>query len=370
MNFRRSFFVLIGFIFIIGSVPALKLMLPSTIYSSITLFAKINIDKPRCYLERIGLIETRRAHFSPRVGETVDRFRCREEESRKVIDGVLSSDIYVASDFGGSVERIDNSGRVKWRRLFNAPRGISDYHNNLLVCDINRIYVISKDYGEVQWFFDLPFNVSKAKYFDGKIWALSHEEQSSLYEIEYSENRVSIYEKISGVGKYPRDFDIDENYVYVANTLSHKIHEYKRKDNKLTTTTDSFYPNSVRILGDRHVLVAEEHLNSIALFDFINRTRVVRHACSSVELTKGDIKTMREIANRPINNGTHSPCRLTKDEFHRSDVFSPNDALYLRNNLYIADTDNHRVVVVNGNTGAHTSIYPFNSPVSIYVAGP
>ncbi len=362
--------ILLLFVFLIG-LGALfvgyvgKQLLSPSVYAYTTLIAKINLDRARCMMERLGLVEVRRAHFSPVEGHTIDRFRCRVEGA-KFVTSPLSAEILVVSDFGGSIERIGKDGSVVWRKSLLNPRGVGVDAGRVFVADLNRIHVLELASGVNLGFFKLPFLVSKAVGVDGKVAVLSNEIRSSLYIYSVIGDRLELDWKIENVGVNARDFVFDLNRVYVADTFGHKVKQYSVATGRKVSEIESFYPNSIQLLSRGKLLVSEEHLNALSEFDFNNFTRVVVHTCES-GIGARSLQEHRSVASRPAKNGMQSSCKVSPWDYQNSNLFSPNDAKKKGGLVFVADTDNNRVIVLGDDGSVLSSVYNFNNPVGVWV---
>jgi len=335
-------------------------------YAGLTLQVRILADIPICALQNMGWTDKKQAHFSPLRGETIHRFRCRILNEKKIINESLGFEIIVVSDFGGAVERIDEYGKVKWRRMFNNPRGISRDQSTLMVGDQDKLYILSLETGEVIKSYSFPFIISKARVYEGKIWILTNDLKSSVQLFSERNGRLIMEKKYEDVGKYARDFEIDSKFIYIAGTYNHKISQYSKTTGLLINDFDSFYPNSVQIIGGQSVLVSEEHMNSIAKFDFLKMERLVMHSCATGSGIT-DLNDLRLKANKPIDEKGESPCRINKEDFNDKNIFSPNDAISVTGGVLVADTDNHRIVYFEKVNEKIKFMYGFNSPVSVVV---
>lgn len=334
-------------------------------YANSTLAAKIILDAAICHLQSIGLLETKRAHFSQKYDETLDKYRCRLTSNKKILNQSLNSDLIVVSDLGGVVERIDKDGYVKWRSFFANPRGVSRNGSSVFVGDINHLYVVSVEDGSVLRSYTFPFVISKVRVEDGKLWIMTNEKKSSIFIYEKNDH-LEKTRVIKNVGQYARDFNFDTEFIYVADTFNNKVSKFLKATGEFVDSLDSYYPNSISIVGEQSVLVAEEHNNAIANFNFKNMSRILVHSCD----TGVDIVNLNKLViegNKSIVGDDDSPCRIANGDYYSKKIFSPNDAVKTDDGIYIADTDNHRIVYLDKINKKESYLYDFNSPVGILV---
>lgn len=123
---------------------------------------------------------------------------------------------------------------------------------------------------------------------------------------------------------------------------------------ELQDEVGSYFPNSVQIVGDR-LLVAEEHLNHVSEFLFSPLVHLKSLAGCAVR------------SPRDVFPFVHRAMLCDKSISYVK-FYSPNDAISVDGRVYVADTDNHRVVeLFSGKVVAQ--LVGFNSPVGVRVVG-
>lgn len=155
--------------------------------------------------------------------------------------------------------------------------------------------------------------------------------------------------------QYPRDATRSNGLVYVADTFGHRVAIYDEKSATLVDSFEFYFPNSVQIVG-RKMIVAAEHQNQIIEVDLDTRARKSLFGCNlgvygNANATVLDVVTAQKDLRR---DDGRSVCEGV--------LYSPNHAtLYDDGTLLIADTDNHRVLVVK-NGKIKTEIRNLNNP--------
>jgi hypothetical protein len=162
--------------------------------------------------------------------------------------------------------------------------------------------------------------------------------------------------------QYPRGIDLGDGVLYVADTFGNRILGLDAITGMKRFEVSSHFPNSIQFIGES-VLVAEEHLNSATEFSINLKRKPAKLACRTVRGLENMV-SMRTRMNSVGDDG-ESVCRVNPNTFI-DDLFSPNDYQSLDGFSYIADTDNHRIIVFDGDV-AVSFIKGFNSPVNIRV---
>jgi hypothetical protein len=152
--------------------------------------------------------------------------------------------------------------------------------------------------------------------------------------------------------------------LYVANTFGHKVLRFSVRANgrpELAASAPSFYPNSVRP-GRDTLLVAEEHINQIVTMDPLTLARrpaaagCWSHGQTVVALDRLLARVSDHTADGESVCLAHSPLGYQ--------LLAPNDAVQATSALYVADTDNQRIVMYKN--GVPTAMLTnFNEPLNV-----
>jgi sugar lactone lactonase YvrE len=312
--------------------------------------------KPLCMAENAGLLAPRRAHYSAALGYTVDMLYCTPAEPPRPIGGPLRRDLVVVSDMGGVVQRIDAAGRLVWQRRLSGPRGLDIHGDRLLVGEGRTVRVLSTSNGaDLQRFeFDQP--ILMVRQGGSSLFTLMDMEGTgAVRRYELSQNGARLVRSTPVVTRYPRGIDLDASGLYVADTFGNRVIRLDPDSLELRAQAASYFPNSVQVAGDR-LLVVEEHLNVVSEFRMQPLERLgSRVGCS---------------AHPPgVNLPDDTPARACDRGALATALYSPNDAVAADGRVYIADTDNHRIVeFFEGHVVAQLT--GFNNPVNVRVAQP
>jgi hypothetical protein len=311
---------------------------------------------PLCMAENVGLVAPRRAHYVPAFGRTADVLYCTPAKPPQLAGGLLGHDVIIVSDMGGVVQRIDSSGRLVWQRRLSMPRGLDLHGNRLLVGEGSSVRVLSVTSGaELQRYeFDQP--ILMVRHLGNSLYTLMNiEGQGAVRRYELSENGPRLVRSTPVVTRYPRGIDVGSAGVYVADTFGNRVIRLDSDSLELRAQAAAYFPNSVQLMGD-HLLVSEEHLNVVSEFRAAPLERMgLLLGCRAHPVG----------ANLPAA----APVRICRGSSAAAELYSPNDVFAVDKLVYVADTDNHRVIVfLKGHLVAQLT--GFNNPVNVRVVRP
>ncbi len=186
----------------------------------------------------------------------------------------------------------------------------------------------------------------------------------SYKDLVCKDNGVYLYNMKRFNAIYPRDAARYNGKIVVADTFGHLIRVYDESTGALLKAIDSYYPNSVQLVdGGKNAIVTEEHANRVVKVDLATGEKEILYGCG-IGIYSDTTATARDFA-------------LNEHKYERADgktqcagrLYSPNYAkLYEDGSLLIADTDNHRVIVVKGGVVV-TEIKNLNNATSAVVLG-
>lgn len=308
---------------------------------------------PLCLAENAGVLAPRRAHYVPAVGYTVDMLHCTPAKPPQLVGASLSRDLFVVSDLGGTVQRIDIAGRVVWQLGMSSPHGLDVHEDWLLVGEGQTVRVLSALTGaDLQRFeFDQPILMFR-QIGSSLFMLMDIDGAGAVRRYALSQHGARLVKSTPVVTHFARGIDIDASGLYVADTFGHRIIRLDLDSLELLDEAASYFPNSVQILGDL-LLVAEEHLNVVSEFRTQPLVRIgSRVGCSAHPAG--------------IELPDDMPAGACDRSAPETALYSPNDAVAADGRVYVADTDNHRVVeFVGGHVVALLS--GFNNPVNVRV---
>ena len=281
---------------------------------------------------------------------------CTPKQPPRLTGTALGHDLFVLSDLGGVVQRISATGHLVWESRLKSPRGLDVHGNKLLVGDGQALRVLDASTGAdlQQYYFDNTLLM--ARIVGPSLYVLmAIKGAGAVRHYALLGNKARLISSTPVATQYPRGMDVDSSGVYVADTFGHRVIRLDSHSLELRDEAASYFPNSVQLLGDR-ILVAEEHLNLISEFRLPDLKRLGPRVGRAPVLSA--IKLPYSIRSEPFKNFS---CATS--------LFSPNDAVAVNKHVYIADTDNHRIVYIL-NCRIVANLTGFNNPVNIRVAYP
>jgi hypothetical protein len=306
---------------------------------------------PLCWAENAGLIPPKRAHFSEEMQSTVDILRCVPARPPQLVGGPLSNDLIVVSDLGGLVKRVSTSGKLLWQRSLNMPHGLEIHGDRLLIGEGKTLRVLNASSGADIEAFELDQPILMVRQLGKDLFLLMNFKGVGAVRRYTLTGGVPILIQSSPVEThYARGIYVNQSGVYVADTFRHRVIKLDLETLDLLDQADSYFPNSVQSFGDR-LLVAEEHLNVIAEF--------TSNPLQRNDLQLGCLKKSGK--DFPQKNMKWVFCDQLKK---KEQLFSPNDAIFFKDSIYVADTDNHRVVEFHRGRVV-SELIGFNNPVNI-----
>ncbi len=170
-----------------------------------------------------------------------------------------------------------------------------------------------------------------------------------------------------------RDIDVRPDLLVVADSFGHKVNLYDRQNGSILSSIEEYFPSKVQFLSDTSVLVLGEHSNRLSVWDFKeDSTRFIFGYDSGSLKTNFKVdqwieseKSLVFHANR--NAVTSSPSKASTFFSGSKTLYSPNSFVIFNHSIFIADTDNHRIVEINKTGDIQTLITGINNPVSLIV---
>lgn len=266
-------------------------------------------------------------------------------------------------------------GAIVWQKAFpnSWPRGLAMFEGILFFADgatlvlanpktgheharypmgaqISGISVIKQTSGEV--FVTLAFEGSGS----GKVrvYRLSNLQLSQISSCSHSVNN-------------PRSAYACFGWVFVADTFGHRVFAYDLASGAMRNSTPVYYPNMVEPVAADRVRICAEHENRIFVWDYHPSDTREMEMCAPVlpycdiTATRDQIITGESGTAAPGYTPPKSACAAE----YAGDLtlYSPNSATMTPHGLLIADTDNHRVILVRGGQIV-AKIEGFNNPTN------
>lgn len=325
------------------------------------------LDLPRCLSENKGWTAPRRARYHPDAGGTTGAVRCTPPGGPLLRGEPLADELVVVSGLGGVVQRIAKDGAEVWRVSLTEPRGAFVHGEHVLVGSGRTIYWLGKrsgaHAGSIK--FELPVNAFSVY---GPYLAVAFHVQGAGAVRIFLLRGVDAHElcRLRTPFGYPRGVHLSGAALYVADTFGHRVLRFEGRNGifgEPAATADSFYPNSVQLSNGR-LLVAEEHVNQVVAMDPETLSR--RPAVAACWPGEGGVVSLKTLIAKVNERGTDGESVCFARAAMAPTLMAPNDAVQSGAVLYVADTDNHRIVMRRGATLA-SELSNFNEPVNVVV---
>lgn len=168
---------------------------------------------------------------------------------------------------------------------------------------------------------------------------------------------------------HPRDACITQaGQLLVADTFGGRALLIDPSSDKLIAVTDEYFPNSVQALQDGWVLVCSEHGNRVIIWNpWTGERRMIFSApvypFNDIRLGSQKIRELEVGTGDPNSDVSpaRSLCAIQNVGF--GTLYSPNSARQRDGAILVADTDNHRVIVLLDGRIV-TEVRGLNNPVN------
>lgn len=180
----------------------------------------------------------------------------------------------------------------------------------------------------------------------------------------------------SHTADYPRGAYVDTGWLWVADTFGHRVYAVDLASGGIRLTPNfipTYFPNQIEFVpgAPDKVLIAEEHGNRILQCTY-SSTPYAYSILASAPVApyndatkfKSDILALQSGTADPASAYTPKKSKCAVECSGTNTLYSPNSVRRLNStDLLIADTDNHRVVVMRGGNVV-TEVTGFNNPVN------
>lgn len=286
-------------------------------------------------------------------------------------------DMIVACDLGRAVVGIV-SGAEAWRRNYPStwPRAIEIFEGLLFVGEGANIHVLNPRTGFAHKTMSIPTapgaisGLSVAMY-GGQVWIICCFSGAGTGTVRgYTMSEFALTEAFVNpqAASHPRHAIIKGGWVFVADTFGHRVYGVTLAG-ALRDSTEVYYPNHVQALAPDRILITAEHENRVFVWDYSpTHTREMLHSApvapfNDITKTKADIVAGEGATLDPASTFVPAKSLCAVEGSGPDTIYSPNSARLCGSDLLVADTDNHRVVVIRGGS-AVTEITGFNNPVT------
>lgn len=156
-------------------------------------------------------------------------------------------------------------------------------------------------------------------------------------------------------------------WLFVADTFGHEVYAVDTRSGIKTISTEVYYPNSIEPVAIDEVRICAEHENRVINWRYTDNRRILEFS-APIALFNDVTNTKQDIVNLESTTAASSPptppkSQCAKEYNSEQTIYSPNSAKKYGDDLLIADTDNHRVIVIRDGQVV-TEISGFNNPVT------
>jgi len=314
--------------------------------------------------------DTPRSYYAPSIPQTVGvsfgEFMPPEYSGEPF-------DIVVACDLGRAIYGF-RDGAVAWSKHFPAswPRALDVFEGLMFYGDGTNIVVCNPQTGFVHRTYPMPavVNAIKVTRFGSVVYVtvcFDINGANSVRVYRWQDFALSQFFSNSHVAKHPRGAYCYAGWVFVADTFGHRVYAVDMASGAMRNSTPVYYPNTIEPVSSDKVRICAEHENRVFIWDYYpSDTREME--LSAPVLPYSDITVTRDqiIAQEwRTATGDHSPQKSACAMEYAGPVtlYSPNSATMTPHGLLVADTDNHRVILVR-NGAIVASISGFNNPTT------
>lgn len=166
----------------------------------------------------------------------------------------------------------------------------------------------------------------------------------------------------------PRHAELMDGWVFICDTFGHKVYAITLTG-ILRVSLDVFFPNHIHMLASEWGLITAEHENRVIRWQY--HPSVTFDIAYGAPVAPFNDPTKRKADIIALEGGTLDPAStyspkkslVAVEAQGPNTLYSPNSARLYGDDLLVADTDNHRVIVVR-NGVVVTEIAGFNNPVT------
>ncbi|MSU88104.1 PQQ-binding-like beta-propeller repeat protein [Rhodobacteraceae bacterium 2CG4] len=314
----------------------------------------------------------RGSNFDPVDGETKGVFR--GSPSHVTLTGQIYHDLIVAQQWGQRVSRLDTAGSVVWSVKTSLPVvGAELFDDHLVVATLDRVIALAPENGRQVWERMIDFTPSGLGRATGAAILLPPAAEAAPLAVSSADGETSTL-PVLPLGM-ARHLIVRDNEIIIARTFDHQVTR-TGTDGSPINSIDSYFPNYVQVLDGDTIAVAEEHANRIVRVSFSTGARTSFASCAhplfaDTTTTPATI-VARQARTATSTRGVNAPRSLCDSRVQSDAIYSPNgfhvvDQRY----IYVADTDNHRIVLFDVNTGNRIgTLTGFNNPIRVIAIQP
>ena len=293
------------------------------------------------------------------------------------VAGTLDHDILIAQNEGRRLTRLSKSGSVLWTiETPGAVRGMEVVGNTIFLAARVRLLAVDLATGDILWTRRVESKIAGFGVSGRDLFFLTVDHKYRFRSLpldtgQHPETRIRDVDMLGDL-HFARHLAFGHGLIVIADTFNHRVLVLD-EDGETRAAIETYFPNYIEILGPDRILIAEEHANRILDWNPVDDSRNVLVACphplfQSVEATPADIVAQEAETLAPSLFSRRSIC---DDRVNEMAIYSPNGFDYVSaDTLYVADTDNHRVVLVDPETKSiRATISGANNPIRVRAIG-
>lgn len=305
---------------------------------------------------------TTNSYYSPGVG-TVNTANSLFV-APKIHGPDFPAEFIVMSEYSSTLSKIDKAGNVVWiyasSGRFAASNGTYIFVSN--ATDLDTVDVVDQS-GKLRFSLIFADEVNFARAIGNRLIIVyntirpadiySWDDQTGIGPRQFSSTTLS----------FGRGADIRGNKIAFADTFGLRTVIQSLDDGAILDQFPTYYPNDVAWRGD-FLYIAEEHHDRILAWNSISKKKFVVMAAPNPTLWDPNIGLTTE-ETEYCGNDAPSP-RSKSSDICAGDftLYAPNGFWLRKDGMFIADTDNSRVVYVKDGK-AVSMLLGFNNPVSV-----
>lgn len=286
--------------------------------------------------------------------------------------------LLVADDLGGSVRAIKSDGTQLWKyEARGKPRSLKFSGDSILFIDLDRIVFLNWMTGNPSRdpiYPGLGMLGCTSRVIDDSLYlCLFKEGKNAIANFMISRNEVYFLPNLAT--SYARSIEKRDDEIIIADTFGHQYIGYSLKDEAVNWRFHDYFPNAISVTKDGGLLFLSEHSNRL-----LHSTSTSTSTLNSVKNVFG-FKTrfdQREIYradfgsyNELVSSGSPDhPSKADRAIAGSNTLYSPND-LFVQpesGDIFIADTDNSRIVRLTKNFEFVGEVLHVYNPASVLIA--
>lgn len=283
-------------------------------------------------------------------------------------------DILVASDHGRILECFRGGSRVWSKSMPNSwPRGLDVFEGLMLYAEGQDIVIANPATGfeHKRQSLGAIINSIKVTRYSGVTYVTVCFDTNGTQNVKvYTLANLALthfFTNPHSAGN-PRCAYFYAGWLFIADTFGHRVYAVDKVSGGMRNSTEVYYPNYIEPIASDQVRICAEHENRVFVWDYYptdSRTMVLSAPVApynDMTKTKADIVSLE--SGTGVTPGYTPPKSACAQEYAGDmTLYSPNSASMTPYGLLVADTDNHRVILVRDGSVV-ASISGFNNPVT------